>query len=280
MLSKLCNGTDKQLPLHIIKALLAEIMLVVGENNSVDFTFPNSKPGRVILVPQTSTMDTFLRYAKKKWIDKILEHIAGKSGSLGDAAEWLSVYLGKCYESNFLIAANTLGMPLVTRMDEITAAAMWTDANVSLAQQRILSKYIRHTFENSVIIPEATQQAIVGDVTTAAILPIFGEYSFFKDGQKNQNDNGREVPLIQEPEICPYWYRNVDLALVYEVERMLQANIPMEAYTATTTGIGWDILIGADHGKGAWHSWLKFFVQGPEKLREISELTKWQQNIN
>ena len=58
-------------------------------------------------------------------LDKILEHVAAASSmSKVDVAEWLSLYLGKRYETLFIFAARQLGMPSVTMMDDVTATAM------------------------------------------------------------------------------------------------------------------------------------------------------------
>ena len=48
-------------------------------------------------------------------------------------------------------------MPLLTIMDEVAADAMWTDANVSVTQQQMIKKYLRHMCGNRVVIPEVMQ---------------------------------------------------------------------------------------------------------------------------
>ena len=61
---------------------------------------------------------------KLKWLDKMLEHVAGGDKDKEDAAEWLSYYLGKRHDGAFTLASEALGLPLVQKMDATNAAAM------------------------------------------------------------------------------------------------------------------------------------------------------------
>ena len=45
-------------------------------------------------------------------------------------------------------------------MDEVTAGAMWCDAQVTIYQQRKILKYMRHSFGSKVIIPQSKVQEI------------------------------------------------------------------------------------------------------------------------
>jgi len=59
-LSKMA-GDDKMLEWHIIQSLLAEVTVLIGEDNAVDFHFANSQKGRVILVPQSLVLVASLK---------------------------------------------------------------------------------------------------------------------------------------------------------------------------------------------------------------------------
>ena len=39
----------------------------------------------------------------------------------------------------------------------------------------------------------------------------------------------------------------------------------------TKTSLGWHIIVGADHGKGAWLPWVKIFNKSRADLRKIQE---------
>ena len=70
-------------------------------------------------------------------MDKIPECIFPNDKSV--AVEWLLYELGKKYEDEFVVTSKKLGYPLVTKqMNEIAAAAMWQESNVSTRSQRII----------------------------------------------------------------------------------------------------------------------------------------------
>ena len=58
---------------------------------------------------------------------------------------WLIYYLGKSFEDEFLSVAIELGYPILSqKMDEISAAAVWQQSNISRKAQRII---VRHLFD-------------------------------------------------------------------------------------------------------------------------------------
>ena len=237
---------DKMLwsKLHITKSLLAAVMALIGEDNAEDFQFENSKKGRVILILQSLSLSGL--------VNPFCEYVTGPmSCDKNDAAELLTIYLRKKYECAFIIAAAELGMPLVTQMDEVTAAAMWADANVTLTQQKIVKKHLWHVFGSCVIVPE-TKQHILGDMDSG-VQPVFGKYSYYRN---NVETDGEEQPAPWEAENCLCCHCDVAFSFMHDMEWVLQCNIPVATYN-TKNGIGLDLLRGADHRKRAWQSWMK-----------------------
>jgi hypothetical protein len=77
-----------------------------------------------------------------RWIDAMFDHLAGPSFDKDDAAEWLSYFLGGKYDAAYTLASEALGLPLVERLDDASAQAMFSDANINVTQKRILKKNI------------------------------------------------------------------------------------------------------------------------------------------
>ena len=88
-------------------------------------------------------------------------HVGGENNneSADEGAYLLSKELCKEYETSVLLAVKENGIPIIEKMDEITAAAMWSDAQVTLYQQRKILKYLRFSFGSKIIIPEKKYRA-------------------------------------------------------------------------------------------------------------------------
>jgi len=54
-----------------------------------------------------------------------------------------------------MLSSETLELPLVMQMDEVTATAMWHDANINNTQQRVIKRHLNAPFGKRVIILEA-----------------------------------------------------------------------------------------------------------------------------
>ena len=70
-------------------------------------------------------------------------------------SSWLMHYLGNKYEDEFVTTAVKLGYPMLTKkMDNITAADMWQESNISLTSQRIILRYLSNCFGSRLVVPE------------------------------------------------------------------------------------------------------------------------------
>ena len=64
-------------------------------------------------------------------------------------------YLGNKNEDKFVATAVKLGYPMLTKkMDNITAAAMWQESNISKKSQRIVFRYLSNYFGSRLVVPE------------------------------------------------------------------------------------------------------------------------------
>jgi hypothetical protein len=231
-------------PKHYITALFSEMLTILGEGNSIDFFYGNDKRGHAIIVPQVKTLPGFMEQARKlKWLERMLEHLAGGDCDKEDAAEWLSYYLGKKHDGAFTLASEALGLPLVQRMDATNAAAMWSDANVNITQQRIIKKHLRVHFGKRLFIPEKIFSA---DLQRYYVPTAYGDCKFHKDGDHTQ-----------KPEKCPYWTRDASLVVLNELTRTLEytdLNLVSSTFSSLTSVNGCTLVAGADQGQGAWRS--------------------------
>ena len=57
-------------------------------------------------------------------------------------ANWLFTH----HEDVSLLVAKQRGLPILQKMDEHTAAAMWKESKTSIYSQRIILKFLRGTF--------------------------------------------------------------------------------------------------------------------------------------
>ena len=93
----LLNGEGKKTPLRVLTAIFAELLSILGNNNNYDdFHYLNGRKRRVLIVPQVKSLHAFMEQARKlRWIDYMLDHLAGPGFEKDDAVEWLSYFLGK-----------------------------------------------------------------------------------------------------------------------------------------------------------------------------------------
>jgi hypothetical protein len=108
------------------------------------------------------------------------------------------------YASSFTLALEALGYPLVQQMDETATEAMWADANINIAQQRIIKRHLRYCFGKRIFLAE---KYIASDYSLYSVPTFYGEYKYYKDGDQSL-----------KPETCAYWSRNAALVVKAELE--------------------------------------------------------------
>ena len=64
-------------------------------------------------------------------------------------------YLGSKHSYEFISTAVNFGYPMLTKkMDNITAAVMWQESDISKKSQRIVLKYLSNFFGSRLGVPE------------------------------------------------------------------------------------------------------------------------------
>ena len=94
---------------------------------------------------------SFIRGLRRKdWVTEICE-VMSDFNDKETCSSWLIYYLGNRNEDEFVTTAVKLGYPMLTKtIDNITAADMWQESNISLTSQRIILRYISNFFGKSV----------------------------------------------------------------------------------------------------------------------------------
>ncbi len=223
----------------------------------MDFTYLNGRKGRVVILPQVKSLPAFMEQARKlRWIDGMLDHLAAPGFDKDDAAEWLSYFLGEKYDVAYTVASEVLGLPLVERLDDVSALAMWSDANINVTQQPIIKKHLRFHFGKCLFIPE---ECISKDGEHYSVPTSYSECKYYK-----------KVDRSQKPERCSYWCRDASIVISKELERLLDySNNNLESTNILNAIVGGcTIIAGADHGQGAWRLWIKICTMSGTDFHE------------
>ena len=94
-------------------------------------------------------------YVKCAWLITLCNSISDDHDFESNCS-WLIYYLGKKFEDEFLYVAIELGYPILSqKIDEICAAVMWQESNVTTNAQRIIARHISDFFGNRLIVPES-----------------------------------------------------------------------------------------------------------------------------
>jgi hypothetical protein len=181
-----------------------------------------------------------------------------------DGAQWICTYLGKRYEDAFRTAATQLGFPSVVQMDPYGVIAVFDDANVTITQMKTIKQYLRHCLGNRVFIPDYKVRA---EFTKELVMPEYGSYSYLSENAKEEK---------KLPEQIDHWSYDPALQLCSEVETLINQRGARHGLThyPTACGVGWNVIVGADHGLGAWRCHTKIMNHSAEYQRHFQDQTK------
>jgi hypothetical protein len=184
----ICLKTDKD-----ISPVLWDIMKLSKNVRSVHLLkVLNYKDTTTSLVevPCSAKQSGFKKQAQRsRWVQRILQCVRKhKEGELvadnekqeddddefayidDDAARWLITYRGECYPKEFIKSAQALDMPIHQgKMDTEYTAAMWGDAGVGVAAQRIMMKYFIDFFGYKFTVADALITQLAVDLVPPAV---------------------------------------------------------------------------------------------------------------
>jgi hypothetical protein len=182
---KICWETNKD-----IQKLLREIVKMSRQVRSFDLlkvVNSNNVTTSLVEVPCSAKQSGFKKQSRRLgWVKRILYNVRkNKEKALpidaadgdeyddnndderaytnADTARWLMTYLGECYPAEFVKSAQALDMPIHQgKMDAEYTSAMWIDASVGVAAQRIIMKYFIAFFGYKFTVPEGAINNLAG----------------------------------------------------------------------------------------------------------------------
>ena len=162
---------------------------------------------------------------RKKWPITLCNSISDDHDFVTNCS-WLIYYLGKKYEDEFLSVVIELGYPILSqKMDEISAAAMWQESNVTTNAQRIITRHLSDFFGNRLIVPECCITEL---------------------GQ-NHVPPKSELIILDDKKIH-FWTKPLDKLLTRSLLRKFSETTNDKNLSNICSKI--DIVVGSDHGQG------------------------------
>jgi hypothetical protein len=151
-------------------------------------------------------------------------------------------YLGSKWPTEFAQAGGEIGMPVNAKsMGAYRAFAMWGDANVTLAQQRIILRHLRQFFGHRIAVPEAKIRELGAGVVNPKTATI--------------KHNGKNLT---------YSYRDIDDLIGRFVTDQFR----------TRKGFAYerlDIVVGGDYGQGSFRSGIKLIFRRRDKNGKLAK---------
>jgi hypothetical protein len=162
----------------------------------------------------------------------------------GDVARWLITYLGDCYPKEFVKSAQALDMPIHQgKMDAEYTIAMWSDAGVGVAAQRIMMKYFIDFFGYTKF---TVAEALITQLAVDPVLPV--------------------VDTVQYMDrTLDYWYKDLEGLLAGQIAKE-HINQPAFSYASV------DFVIGADHGQGLLRAGVKIIFRNDDRSIEATAI--------
>lgn len=235
-----------------ISNLLSELVNLHRKNNrQMHFTYTgNDKPGIVIPIPRSKDYNSFSKSERKyNWIEQIMQFVINKKHCTvdgEDVAVWLLRHLYLSCPNQFVNVAIEKGLHVRQVMNEVEAAAMWSESNVTLNQARIILRHLYHNFKTRVQVP-LTKLYTLSNITDT-VTPTFGSFVYKKDGDRSTKTG----------EVIKYWHCNPDDLLKEDFSRLLMSHTSNEVSTFGYTNPvfhrnskGCICIIGSDHGGGS-----------------------------
>jgi hypothetical protein len=240
-----------------ITPVLREIVKLakVVKSDSVDILkvlHLNDSTTSLVEVPCSAKQSGFKKQLRRTmWVHRILEGVRRyKSKEVlvnndddeiaytdDDAARWLITYLGECFPGEFVKSAQALHMPIHKgKMDAAYTAAMWSDAGVGVAAQRIVMKYFISFFGYKFTVPEAS----INKLAVHSVPPIVGRIEYMD-------------------RMLDYWYKDLVVLLTGQIANEHNKQPADFSYTSV------DLVIGADHGQGSFRAGVKVIYRKADR---------------
>ena len=152
-------------------------------------------------------------------------------------------YLGGCYPKEFVKPTQALDMPIHQgKMDAEYTTAMWSDAGVGVAAQRIMMKHFIDFFGYKFTVAEA----LITQLAVDSVPPVVGTVQYMD-------------------RTLDYWYKDLEGLLVGQIAKE-HINQPAFSYASV------DFVIGADHGQGSFRAGVKIIFRNDDGSIEATAI--------
>ena len=158
-------------------------------------------------------------------------------------------YLAENYEEEFISAAGDSGLTFSGQMSAVETASMMSDVGLNISQLRILLRILRNKLGAKMFEPENVMTSLSGDM----ILPKFGEYKY--------NNMEKET----KPEHILFWVRDTVAVFKKETQMLIDSG---DIDILNISRI--DIVVGGDHGQGAFRFPMKILYIMKDDTRHES----------
>jgi hypothetical protein len=242
-----CITSDKD-----IKAVTRELAKLSKQVKSVDLlevVHCNDTTSSLVEVPCSAKQSGFKERARRsRWMERGLESVRRfkeedalvdendddddnneTACTNDDAARWLIAHLGDSHPKEFVKSAQALDMPTHQgKMDAECTAAMWSDAGVGVAAQRVIMKCFISHFGCKFTVPEAS----INKLAAHSVPPIVGA-------------------IDHMDAILNFWHK--DLVELVTAQIAGEHKNQPEGFSCSSV----DLVIGADHGQGSFRAGVK-----------------------
>ena len=171
----------------------------------------NNKYATLIQVPGSSDYGRFVKTANDtQWLLNVINN-ASKSGiEVTGVVGWMIAYLSKRFPDALEWATTKLKLPFLKKpMDATTALAMFHDANVAIAGQRIIRRYFFVHCNFWITPPEARLR----ELTNNFVQPVVGKTKVVTKLKRNNGD------VVEKPTNVPWYYTPIDVAILKLLEQ-------------------------------------------------------------
>jgi hypothetical protein len=190
--------------------------------------------------------------------------LAGYSCKTKHATDLMSTYLGRHNKKEAAAVANKLSLGHNNQKDAATFQAMATYINTSVSTQRGMKRHINAFFGKRKF---ETDTALKARVESRVENHMRIKFEFTQLAADPKCVNTKDA-YSREYERVLYWYRDPSQRAARYIAGQVADYLKNEGRTVITPYVttqnghkqqGMPVLIGADHGKGAWRRYLKIF---------------------
>jgi hypothetical protein len=174
------------------------------------------------------------------------------------------IYSGRHYKEETTGLADKLGLGK-RKIDSVSFHAMATAIHANVTPHRGIKRHFNDWAGRSIF---ETSKALKDRIIENAIKPTTEVFEYAED---------KTTKYFQPRERVKYWKRCPTLCITQDIAGLLEEEggslALYETVLKNQKKLGMTLLIGVDHGVGAWRSHIKVFTKGPSERQLFHENT-------